>query len=152
MNTLKHGGLSLEASGAKAGVSENTARKYLRSGKLPSQMKCEHTWRTREDAFEEVSDEIDQFLEVEPALEAKNLFIYFQEKYPGRFPEGQLRSFQRRTKIWRATEGPGKEVFFEQEHFPGDIAESECPGRQRLARLPTASTEAQLLAARTAPR
>ena len=132
MNALKHGDLSLEASAAKAGISENTARKYRQSGQRPSQMKCEHTWRTRRDPFEEVSSEIDQLLKLEPGLSPKTIFDYFQEKYPGRFPEGQLRSLQRRMKMWRATSGPGQEVFFEQVHVPGDIGASDFCHAGRL--------------------
>jgi transposase len=44
--------LSLNA--AKAGMDEKTARKYLSSERLPSEMPEEHTWRTREDPFQEV--------------------------------------------------------------------------------------------------
>lgn len=132
MNALKHGDLSLEACAAKAGISENTARKYRQSGKRPSQMKCEHTWRTRRDPFEEVSNEIDQLLKLEPGLAPKTIFDHFQEKYPGRFPEGQLRSLQRRMKMWRATSGPGQEVFFDQVHVPGDIGESDFCHASRL--------------------
>lgn len=32
---------------AKAGMDEKTARKYATNDKLPSEMKKEHTWRTR---------------------------------------------------------------------------------------------------------
>ena len=32
---------------AKAGMDEKTARKYRRSGQLPSQLKPRHTWRNR---------------------------------------------------------------------------------------------------------
>jgi hypothetical protein len=35
----------------KAKMCENTARKYLHSGKLPSQSKPERHWRTRQDPF-----------------------------------------------------------------------------------------------------
>jgi hypothetical protein len=132
MNALKHGGLSLEASAAKAGISENTALKYRRSGQRPSEMKVGHTWRTRLDPFEEVANEINQLLKIESGLSPKTIFDHFQEKYPGRFPEGQLRSLQRRMKMWRATNGPGKEVFFEQEHLPGDIGASDFCHAGRL--------------------
>jgi len=54
---------SLCRASAKAGMDEKTALKYLRSGtlevletgKLPSELKVFHTWRTRDDPFEEVS-------------------------------------------------------------------------------------------------
>ncbi len=48
----------LEIASAQAGMSENTARKYLCLHKLPSQLKKEHTWQTRKDPFEEEWTEI----------------------------------------------------------------------------------------------
>jgi hypothetical protein len=33
----------------KAGMRERTARKWARLGKLPSEVKIAHSWRTRED-------------------------------------------------------------------------------------------------------
>ncbi|MBC8469077.1 MAG: hypothetical protein H8D56_06360 [Planctomycetes bacterium] len=35
----------------KAGMSAKTARKYLKSGSLPSQCKAVHDWATHPDAF-----------------------------------------------------------------------------------------------------
>jgi transposase len=104
---------------AKAGMSENTARKYLRSGELPSQCKKERTWRTREDPFETVWDEIREKLEENPGLEAKTLFEWLQREGPGGYSDGQLRTFQRRIKQWRSLEGPAREVYFAQNHRPG---------------------------------
>jgi hypothetical protein len=102
----------LVVNAAKVGMDEKTARKYLREDRLPSEVAAAHTWRTREDPFEEVWPEVHPFLEVNPGLEAKTLFEYLQRSYPGRFPDGQLRSFQRGVRRWRALEGPPKEVFF----------------------------------------
>lgn len=110
---------------AKAGMSENTARKYLRSGELPSQCKKERTWRTREDPFERVWGEIREKLEENPGLEAKTLFEWLQRECPGGYSDGQLRTFQRRIKQWRALEGPAKEVYFTQNHSPGKLCESD---------------------------
>ena len=42
----------LKTAAAKAGMSEKTARKYLKSGKLPSQCKVIHDWRTRPDPLD----------------------------------------------------------------------------------------------------
>jgi hypothetical protein len=39
--------------------------------------------------------------------------------------EGQLRTLQRRMKNWRALEGPPREVFFAQEHDPGELCQSD---------------------------
>ena len=47
---------------AKAGMDEKTARKYVKAGKLPSQLKVEHTWLTREDRFKQVWEELKGFL------------------------------------------------------------------------------------------
>lgn len=81
---------------AKSGMDEKTARKYVREGKLPSQLKKPRTYRTRKDPFDWVSEECQPLLEQNPGLEAKQLFQHLQRKYPGRFSDGQLRSFQRK--------------------------------------------------------
>lgn len=115
---------SLAVSSSKAGMDEKTARKYVKSGKLPSQLKTPHTWATRSDPFKEVWDEVVDFFD-NPGLEAKTVFDHLQDKYPGRFPDSQLRTFQRKVKRWRAEEGPGKEVYFPQKHHPGELSSSD---------------------------
>ena len=40
---------SLAAAAAKAGMDEKTARKYRRVGRLPSEVRLPHDWRTRPD-------------------------------------------------------------------------------------------------------
>jgi hypothetical protein len=118
---------------AKAGMDEKTARKYLKSGQLPRQSKKEHAWRTREDPFNEEWEEIRQKLALNPGLEAKTLFDALQREKPGKFSDGQLRTLQRRIKIWRATEGPGKEIFFPQEHDAGELCASDFTNMNKLA-------------------
>ena len=61
---------------AKSGMDEKTARIYLKSGKLPSQIKKLHDWKTRQDPFEEVWEEALGFL-WNPGIEAKTIFSYF---------------------------------------------------------------------------
>lgn len=56
-------GLPLSTAAVKAGMSEPTARKYRRAGKLPSELKASHAWRTRPDPFAEVWPEIEALLE-----------------------------------------------------------------------------------------
>lgn len=118
-------GTTKATSAVKAGMSEKTARKYGKSRCLPGELSVSHTWRTREDPFEEVWDEIRCRLEARPKFEAKTLFEDLQVRYPGKFPEGQLRTLQRRIKVWRAKEGPPKVIFFPQEHHPGVLSESD---------------------------
>ncbi len=126
---MKHlqGEETLEMAAAKSGMDEKTARKYLKSGKLPSEIKAERTrrWRTREDPFNDIWSEIRPFLQTNPGLEAKTLFEHLQRQYPGRFPDGQIRTFQRKVKNWRAQEGPAREVFFPQVHTPGKLSQSD---------------------------
>jgi len=110
---------------ARAGMDVKTARKYRRLGRLPSEVKVPHNWRTREDPFEEVWEEVRQELAVNPGLEANTLFQALQRKYPGRFQDGKVRTLQRRIKTWRALEGPAREVFFSQVHEPGRLCASD---------------------------
>lgn len=116
----------------KAGMDEKTARKYRRVGKLPSEMREEHTWRTRKNSFEDVWDNIKSMLEINPGLEAKTLFEDLQRKNPGKFANGQLRTLQRHIKHWRAMEGQCKEVFFSQIHKPGELGQSDFTHMDKL--------------------
>ncbi len=110
---------------AKAGMDEKTARKYLKAGRLPSELMTEHTWRTRTDPFEAHWEEVRENLAKNPGLEAKTLFEDLQRRFPDTFSDGQLRTLQRRVKRWRALEGPSKEAFFPQLHRPGELAQSD---------------------------
>ncbi len=116
---------SVSMAAAKAGMCEKTARRYVRSGKLPSEVHPAHTWRTREDPFTEVWEEVRELLTKDSGLESKTIFEDLQRRYPGRFADGQLRTLQRRVKVWRALEGPEREVFFAQEHVPGALCQSD---------------------------
>jgi len=116
----------------KAGLDEKTARKYRKLGKLPSELDKPHTWRTRQDPFEDSWDEIKSMLEINPGLEAKTIFKDLQRRNPGRYADGQLRSLQRHIKVWRASEGPAKEVFFTQLHHPGHLGQSDFTNMNKL--------------------
>jgi hypothetical protein len=71
-------------------------------------------------------------LELNPSLQAKTLFFDLQRRFPGWFPDIQLHTLQRKIKAWRATEGPPKEVFFDQIHRPGQLVTSELEDRHGL--------------------
>jgi hypothetical protein len=58
-------------------------------------------WRTRKDPFEKVWPEILLWLQETPDASAKALLDRLDKKYPGQFPEGQLRTLQRRVRDWR---------------------------------------------------
>jgi hypothetical protein len=61
-------------------MDRKTARKYLRAGRLPSELPQLPRSRTRVDAFEEVWGELKELLEVNAGLEAKTLFDYLQRR------------------------------------------------------------------------
>ena len=117
----------------KAGMDEKTARKYRMLGKLPSELEKRHIWRTRKDPFEDAWPAIKVMLEVNPGLEAKTLFEDLQRRNLGRFADGQLRTLQRRIKIWRASQGPPKEVFFTQVHTAGQLGQSDFTSMNKLS-------------------
>ena len=83
------------------------------------------SWQTREDPFQDVWPELEDRLERNPGLQAKTLFEDLQRRFPGRFPDGQLRTLQRKIKAWKAVAGPPKEVFFDQVHTPGQLGASD---------------------------
>ncbi|OQA94970.1 MAG: Integrase core domain protein [Chloroflexi bacterium ADurb.Bin222] len=118
-------GKPLSEAAMKAGIDPKTARKYRDGGALPSANEHRHDWRTRTDPFEDVWDEVVALLKVNAGLQANTLFAELQRRHPGRFQDGQLRTLQRKVKVWRALEGPAKEVFFAQEHHPGDLCASD---------------------------
>ena len=115
-----------------SGMSEPTARKYINLNKAPNELKKEHTWKTREDVFAEIWSETEKFLKINHGVEAKTLFEYIQKENPGKYSDGQLRTFQRKVKIWKATEGPAKEIYFPQIHYPGDLCEADFSSMNEL--------------------
>jgi hypothetical protein len=129
---IRRMGMTQEDSANKSNMDVKTARKYLKEGKLPSQLRVKHTWRTRRDPFKDVWGEVKEFLENNHGLEAKTIFDFLMREHKGKFHEGQLRTLQRKIKNWRATEGPFREVFFEQLHKPGVLCESDFTDMNEL--------------------
>jgi hypothetical protein len=115
------------ASGAalRAGVCRNTASKYLKTDLLPSELVGPRTWRTRSDPFAEDWSAIEALLAEEPGLEAKTIFEDLKVKHPDRYTDGQLRTLQRRMRRWRAQHGPNKELWFPQDHRPGEALQTD---------------------------
>lgn len=124
MSLIKKG-LPLSMAAAKAGMSEPTARKYRRAGKLPGELCAAHEWRTRADPFASVWPEVEALLEQDGALQARTVFEELNRRYAGRFRPGQLRTLQRRFRHWRALRGAEREVYFAQRHRPGEQGQSD---------------------------
>ncbi len=87
----------LEAELPPPAFEQRTKRRYRRTSKA----RVPHTWRTRADPFDGVWEEMRSWLESEPGRTAKSLFLELQQRYPGRHPNGQLRTLQRRVREWR---------------------------------------------------
>jgi hypothetical protein len=109
----------------KAGLHRDTAADYIGSGQLPSERVVARDWRTRQDPFEAHWAEAEAMLREAPELEAKALFEWLSEQHGGPYDEGQLRTFQRHVRRWRALYGPEKEVYFPQAHVPGVRMETD---------------------------
>ena len=126
LHALLRSGKPLLVAAMRTDMDRKTARKYRDQAKLPSELETwPRTWRTREDPFADVWEEVREQLEASPGLQAKTLFGWLQRRYPGRFQDGQLRTLQRRIRQWEATSGPPKEVFFAQTHHPGRLGASD---------------------------
>ncbi len=90
------------------------ARFYRRSKRKTTHLKPRY-WRTRNDPFEMVWEEIEPQLQLAPQLPAKALFLALQQKYPDKFTAGQLRTLQRRVKSWRLEQANGFDIQEETE-------------------------------------
>jgi hypothetical protein len=121
----RHKGTTQEVAAARAGMSERTARRYEKAGKLPSQLKRPRTWRTRENPFEEDWPWVVVQIERDRALQVTTLFALLCAQHPGKYRPTQVRTLQRQVATWKVTQGPEKEVYFEQVHTPGERAQSD---------------------------
>jgi len=123
-----------EAAAAAAGMSVRTARTWQR-GPLPSEKRRDRYWRTRPDPFAGVwSEEIEPILrrDLDGVMRATTILERLEERHPGQFSPGQIRSLQRRLRDWRAVHGPDREIFFPQEHPPGREAQLDFTHGQEL--------------------
>jgi len=116
-----------------AGMDRKTARKYVRSGTMPSAATEPRHWRTREDPFREHWSEIETLLVATPGLEAKTVFEVLHDRYPDRYDDGQLRTLQRRIRRWRAQSGGEREIVLAQRHVPGEAFQLDFTDAKELA-------------------
>jgi transcriptional regulator with XRE-family HTH domain len=127
-------GFTQEQAACAAGMAARTARKWEK-GQLPSMSMKHRTWRTRDDPLAEVwDDEVVPLLKLDEdrKLQSTTILDVLKAKPDAAVGDGQLRTLQRRVRDWRATEGPGKEVFFEQEHPPGREAQVDFTHAKEL--------------------
>jgi len=63
--------------------------------------KVARSWRRCPDPFEAVAAQMREWFEAEPWRTSRELLERLQGEHPGVHPDGQLRTLQRRLKIWR---------------------------------------------------
>src|SRR5215204_2096036 len=113
-----------ETAAAKAGMDVKTARKYIKSKQLPSEMKNTYQ-RVQPTLFAAHWDEIVKMLKASPGLQAKTLMGYLKRKYPELYQSNQLRTLQRHLHDWRAQYGATQAVIFRQDIKPGKQSQSD---------------------------
>ena len=124
-------GQGIEAAARAAAMCDNTARRYRDAGQLPSEMKPPNrSWRTRKDPFhpDDWAWVVSRLRSpVGNKLQAKALFEAMRTRDDAvvHYADGGLRSFQRKVRRWRAQHGPEKEIFFPQEHRPGEALQTD---------------------------
>jgi len=120
----RQNGRTQEQPAASANIrSRKTVAKYERLGQLPSERETPRQYRTRTDPFAENWGPIETMLTAAPSLEVKSLFGWLCEQHPGKYQEGQLRTFQRRVAQWRALHQEQVAVL-EQLHRPGEVMQA----------------------------
>jgi len=75
-----------------------TRRKTATTASLPSEVTNVRHWRTREDPFSTVSEQVRQQTKRTQAWRPRHYLSGCRENIPGRYQEGQIRTLQRRTK------------------------------------------------------
>jgi hypothetical protein len=120
-----HQGASLQLAAMKADMDRKTARKYRDLGRLPSEARPAHPWRTRTDPLAEVWPRLEELLGREPTLQAKTLLDWLAREQPAKDWQRHRRTLERRVRQWKAQHGPAKEVFFSQVHEPGRLCSSD---------------------------
>jgi transposase InsO family protein len=111
---------------AKAGISERSARRLdRRGGALP--VRPVRDWRTRDDPLAEVWEPVVVPLlrREEGKLLGTTVLQHLQRLYPGKYPDGLLRTVQRRVSGWKLKHGPAPDLIFTQAEEPGRIGYSD---------------------------
>ena len=63
--------------------------------------KAERNWRTRKDPFAAVWPRVLAWLQEGPDRTGAELLLRLQAEHPGEYPDTNLRTLQRRVKLWR---------------------------------------------------
>jgi transposase len=132
LRRMASAGMPLSRAARREGWSLGTVRKWVcdEPGRMPSMTKP-RDYRTRADPFDGFWPEIHELLKID-GLDAKTIFGQLQDRHPGKFEPGTLRTLQRRACEWRALNGPGGEVYFQQVWRPGLQGQSDFTNMNEL--------------------
>jgi predicted DNA-binding protein YlxM (UPF0122 family) len=79
----------------------NSKIDYFNYEKPKDKRSLPRNYRTRIDLFDQVWDEIQLKLELQPETYAREIIEWLTIKYPGKFTKVHIRTLQRRIKKWR---------------------------------------------------
>lgn len=118
-------GQTQQQAAAKAGLLDRgTVARYEKGARPPWEAAPPRAYRTRRDPFEADWPTVETMLEDATDLEGKALFEWLCGERPGRYTEGQLRTFQRRVALWRALKVP-RMVALAQDRVPGEVMQTD---------------------------
>lgn len=121
-----------EIAAAKSGMATKTARKYLKTTKLPSELKKQRTWKTRTNVFDKIWPKIEVMLVNNPGLQAKTILEYLIKQSPETYTNKHERTLQRLVKNWRVFNGQDKDIIFTQKLKPGKQSQSDYTSMNKL--------------------
>ena len=85
----------------KTAMDVNSKIDYFNYDKPKDKRSLPRNYRTRIDPFEQVWDEIQLKLELQPETYAREIIEWLTVKYPDKFSKSHIRTLQRRIKKWR---------------------------------------------------
>ena len=129
MNKLKK--YNQETAAAKVGMDVKTARKYIKSKLLPTDMKAVRKQK-EQNIFTGHWNEITNMFKASPGLQAKTVMNYLARKYPDQYTFSQLRSLQRHLHDWRAQHGKSQVIISRQDIKPGKQSQSDYTSMNEL--------------------
>jgi len=114
-------------------MTAKTARKYEKSGLLPSQSKQSRAYKTRKDPFIQHEDYIKKMYLNAPKLHTKTILQHLIATFPeSNYKTSQLRTLERRLHPLRVLYGGNKEIYFPQELKPGIQSQSDWTNMNSL--------------------
>ena len=122
-----------EIAAAKSGMSTKTARKYLATNKMPSDLKKERHWKTRTNLFESDWEKIESMLNKSPGLQAKTILAHLIGEQPNKYNDSHERTLQRMLRKWRASNGSNNNIIFNQTIKPGKQSQSDYTSMNELS-------------------